>query len=463
MRSIPMALQAKLLEHMQVQAKDAQPSLRLVCTQASVNTLLTESIHEGIPAGYGDVALRQLPGERSPSLCYAICIDNGVAKVYERRFPTTLEEPWSYLWTLGTAQEVALEFDGDWVLERQKRWYVLQTEQVPYLFLVAGGTLSVQHWTEESARVPLDTGVSCISACKGWRSTLLPHLDQGLLVGYLKGGKVFYRALCRQEDGTLLWEPPYEVTELGTGNESLCVFRTNDFRIGFVTEQAGRMKWALSHRDYAGMSVRPETVEAQAREVRVTLQPLQSRNAVCSERITASGGNVFALLYPPAAATLAITKVEKLSADERNANGFKLFLSLPIALLPKDYAGSITTNPARTVTAVSYSESEQALVFTVSPVVSRSIDVAITLAENREGSYTKYGTQLHPLEALTCTAAKEVVNRYGITNETILAGVQGLSISLPAVVLNKGTHAQSMTASVTAVTVSLAAVSQLPI
>lgn len=53
----------------------------------------------------------------------------------------------------------------------------------------------------------------------------------------------------------------YSLTELENLNVSLCVFRTNDFRVGFITEvvEGVDMRMVLTDRSYAGQSVRPET------------------------------------------------------------------------------------------------------------------------------------------------------------------------------------------------------------
>ena len=96
MRYIPQALLNKLNEKLHVEAKDAQPNLRIVATQATVNTLISEPIHDDIPSAFGDVAIRQLPNENTPSRAYALCIDSGIAKIYERYFPADLDNPWQY-------------------------------------------------------------------------------------------------------------------------------------------------------------------------------------------------------------------------------------------------------------------------------------------------------------------------------------------------------------------------------
>ena len=263
MKILPTELRQKLLQNTQVKDAGSAPRLRVVATQSTTNTLLSELMHKDIPAAFGDVAIRQLSGETSPSLAYACCIDEGTAKIHERRFPAYMENPWNYVWSLGAASEVAIEFNGVWELDPSKQWYFLRTELTPYIFFVSGGTLYVQKWNDADTRIPLAEGVSQISACRAWQSSDEPLLDQGLIVGYLKGGEVYYRALCLQDSGELVWETERQITELGSGNDTLNVFRTNDFRVGFICENTGGFRYVLSSRNYAGQSVRPESVYGQ--------------------------------------------------------------------------------------------------------------------------------------------------------------------------------------------------------
>ena len=87
MRSIPTALKEKLATRFKVENTDSMANLRVVATQTSVNSLLSEPIHEDIAPAFGDVAVRQSAGESDLSLAYAICLDDEVAKVYMRKFP----------------------------------------------------------------------------------------------------------------------------------------------------------------------------------------------------------------------------------------------------------------------------------------------------------------------------------------------------------------------------------------
>ncbi len=271
MRYLPQELKNKLLQNIQADSTNSKPNLRLIATQASCNTLISEDIHKDIPANFGDVAIRQIEGENTPSVAYAICIDNGISNIYRRDFPTDLEKPWVKQWLLGNAKEVAIEYNGEWCLDEKKKWYYLRTEEYPFVFYIDNSNnLFVQHWYDSTTKTQLAAGVSQISACRGWQSHDDVSLDQGLIIGYIKSGKVYYRAFCNN-----IWETEREVTPLGIGNTSLCVFRTNDFRVGFITENNGEITYTLSKRTYAGQSVRPETAYAEVNKCEIKYIPIK--------------------------------------------------------------------------------------------------------------------------------------------------------------------------------------------
>ena len=265
MRILPPDLVAKLRQNMQTVATDAEPHLRAVVTQATANTLLSEIIHEDAAPAYGDVAIRQVAGETSPSLAYAVCIDAGKATVYERLLPAQIDHKWTMLFELGRATDAAIEFNGTWTIDTDGQCYFLQTEETPMVFLVIGGILYAQQWNDATTRYQLATGVVHVSAVRAWKSSDEPLLDQGLIVAYTKtDGSVHYRALAELTLGELSWDLEQDVPQLATGNVSVQVFRTNDFRFGILCERgAGGFQYVLSKRTYAGQSVKPEAVYAQ--------------------------------------------------------------------------------------------------------------------------------------------------------------------------------------------------------
>ena len=280
MRILPPDLVAKLRQNMQAPATDAEPHLRAVVTQATANTLLSEIIHEDAAPAYGDVAIRQVAGETSPSLAYAVCIDAGKATVYERLLPAFIDHKWTQLFELGRATDAAIEFNGTWTIDTDGQCYFLQTEETPMVFLVIDGVLYVQQWNDASTRYQLATGVVHVSAVRAWKSSDEPLLDQGLIVAYTKtDGSVHYRALAELTLGELSWDLEQDVPQLATGNVSVQVFRTNDFRFGILCERgAGGFQYVLSKRTYAGQSVKPEAVYAQVRDISLTVREINYTN-----------------------------------------------------------------------------------------------------------------------------------------------------------------------------------------
>ena len=281
MRILPPDLLAKLNQNLQVPSTDAEPHLRAVVTQATANTLLSEIIHEDATPAYGDVAIRQVAGEASPSLAYAVCIDEGKATVYERLLPAQIDHKWTKLFELGRATDAAMEFIGTWTIDSDGQCYFLQTEETPLVFLVIGGVLYAQQWNDESTRYQLATGVVHVSAVRAWKSSDEPLLDQGLIVAYTKtDGSVHYRALAELTLGELSWDLEQDVPQLATGNVSVQVFRTNDFRFGILCERgAGGFQYVLSKRTYAGQSVKPEAVYAQVRDISLSVKQITRTTA----------------------------------------------------------------------------------------------------------------------------------------------------------------------------------------
>lgn len=394
MRAIPAALKDKLLERFKADATASAPHLRLVATQTSVNTLLSEPIHEDIAPAFGDVAVRQMEGDAELALAYAVCLDDGVATLYRRQFPAGMDLPWEYLWTYGPAEDVALEFDGTWLMDSSHRWYYLQTEEFPYLFTVEAGTLYVQKWNDASTRTELAAGgVSQISACKGWRNSIDQELDQGLIIGYLRGGQVFYRALCTQSDGTRVWETEYNVEELGGDNVTLSVFRANDFRVGFLTEQAGQVRLALSHRNYAGMSVRPEALHIHAKSARFYYLTKTDHLTYTTERASVNTAMpYFNFDTAPGSPEVAVLSYGRLNREEAfDSYGVKLYLDKPLSgyvsarmvadcqITYNDGAKDYTVRAA----GIQYHPTERSLTVLFPQDIRRTYALTVTVPESR--------------------------------------------------------------------------------
>ncbi|MBS3885954.1 MAG: hypothetical protein KGZ56_02760, partial [Dethiobacter sp.] len=172
-------------------------------------------------------------------------------------------------------------------------------EDVPWIFYVQSGALYARYWQEPP--IMLASGVSKISTIRGWLPvTREHHNDQGLIVGYIKtDGFIYYRAYCHQPDGTRIWEVERRVSGFVATATDIALFRTNDFRVGFLATVNASMQWSLTTRNYAGMSIFPDLVTAALSNLSFEVIPIQNRNTYKSEQLTAALSNLGLLVSRP--------------------------------------------------------------------------------------------------------------------------------------------------------------------
>lgn len=206
-----------------------------------------------------DISVRQLPSDFSPSEVWAIGIENNEAVVRRRSYNDNTTSSYEPMFIAGEAVEAAIEFNGDWVLRPNSPVYTLETDEVPYVFIVdTVGNLYVQYGGDESSRLLLDTGVSKISACRGYKSYSRPEEDQGLVVAYIKSSVVYYRAYRYDSTiGEYFWDYARGLHELGDA-AFVNVHRLNDYRVGIVSTTPTGNLWAISDRTYVSQASKPE-------------------------------------------------------------------------------------------------------------------------------------------------------------------------------------------------------------
>ena len=71
--------------------------------------------------------------------------------------------------------------------------------------------------------------------------------------------------------------------------------RANDFRVGFLTQNGNNILLTLTHRNYAGMSVKPETLHGASR-ARFYFEDLKERRGYQREALRGSCANPFFML-----------------------------------------------------------------------------------------------------------------------------------------------------------------------
>jgi len=264
MRAIPSELLERVKKKWQVPAENSGPAMKVYLSRGFINELFQVfTIQEGAELTDVDVTVKRTDTSAEPAEAYALAINDGVAQVKSKPLPYDDQIPWVDRMTVAlSATAVAIEFDGYWDRDYATRRFNFVTEEYPWLFYVQGGTLYAKYW--EDAEITLATDVVKVCAIRGW----LPangdqSNDQGLIVAYIKtDGLVYYRSYCIQVGGGKLWEVERNVAEVLTTCTDLALFRTNDFRIGFMISTGGVMYWLLTARNWAGMSIWPDTLTA---------------------------------------------------------------------------------------------------------------------------------------------------------------------------------------------------------
>lgn len=261
MRDISEELLAKIQKRSQTVYENANPALRLYFSKGLNGELFRVYTIQSAPSIEPvDVTVKRTNTYTEPAEVFAITLQEGIATVWSKLLPYDDQIPWVFEFTLGTdITDVAIEFDGYWERDWLSGRFNLVTEESPWIYYVAGGNLYAQKW--QDAPLLLDSGVVKCAALRGWvPANGIIENDQGLLVGYLKtDGKVYYRGYCALMGGGKGWDVAREVSYFGSDVVDFALFRTNDFRVGFVAESNGQILWAISKRNWAGMSVASET------------------------------------------------------------------------------------------------------------------------------------------------------------------------------------------------------------
>jgi len=296
MRSISADLLAKIQKSQQTIYQNANPALKVLLSKGfskdlfRVYTIHNDELLEGL-----DVAVRRLDTLGIPNKVYVVYIKDGVAHVKSKDLPYDETLPWNYEFEIGLASEVAIEFDGYWVREGTSGRHNLITGEYPYVFKVASGVLSVQLWN--GSPISLATGVSKISAVRGWKSTMTPTDDHGLIIAYIKSGAVYYRNLCEQPNGSIAWEDERQLTEFTKTVVDVSMFRTNDFRTGFVVQNSDlTVEMVVTNRNWSGMAIPPETIKAVLGDVAVSFSYVEYPKAYGIDSIFAAAGEVNAIM-----------------------------------------------------------------------------------------------------------------------------------------------------------------------
>lgn len=207
-----------------------------------------------------DIAIRQLSSDNGPDQIWVVGLDNNEALIRYRDYKeTNANVSWSAVGSLGRALHAAIEFDGSWVLRVGAGRYTIDTEEIPYIFIVTEeNKLLAYHGIYDEEPYELDTDVTFVRACRAYSSIDYPEQDQGLIVAYLKTNKTaWYRQYVWNEDRQQF----YWLTEVQIGTDTwdhINVSRLNDYRVSFQLSNSEKNLWIYSDRTWVGQATPPE-------------------------------------------------------------------------------------------------------------------------------------------------------------------------------------------------------------
>ena len=288
MRDIPASLLDKIKQTYQTIHGNAEPRLDIFVGRegdylSALEKFFVITIQDGQTLNRIDVATARPDPYHLPTELTVVYLVDDDAYVATTPLPVHPKSKWTIQEALGKGIDVSIEFEGYWVRRERakenfedprKSRFSLVTVGEPWCFVTRpDGSLQGKHgsgsWT---TLVP--EGVTRIDAIGGWKGLRVPHDDQGLVLAYIKNGVVCYRNRATQEDLSIVWEAERVVAELPIGVDNLSLFRTNDYRIGFLVEVAGEIHWALTARTWSGMAVDDHHLSASIGGVTLDLIPI---------------------------------------------------------------------------------------------------------------------------------------------------------------------------------------------
>ena len=236
-----------------------------------------------------DISMRQLSEDYGPDEIWIVGIEAGEAIVRSRKYDPKATIGFTPQYSLGPAQRAAIEFDGDWILRDGNILFTIETEEEPWTFWIdPDDDMYAQHGANGDA-ILLDKNVSDLYVCKGYSSTVYLEQDQGLVVAYVKSGKVYYRQYAL--DVTLMSKKWLDVCEIDPGisnAKSISVARLNDYRLAFTVSLPETTKTYITDRTYVNQAVPIETAVVSILPSTHTLYCPADTNLSVSANLTAA-------------------------------------------------------------------------------------------------------------------------------------------------------------------------------
>lgn len=217
-----------------------------------------------IGADMRDISIRQLSQDQGPDEIWIIGIEAGEAIVRKRKYNPKTAVQFEPIYSLGRAKDAAIEFDGEWVLRATDNNYTIETSLNPWIFWIdIEDNLIAQIGDDINTRKILDTGVSCVHACRGYKSQIYLEQDQGIICAYIKNKQAYYiQYQYNITTKNYRWGKPTEVDATLYDVTHISVNRLNDYRVQITVKIPTGIKTYISDRTYVNQAIPSEIINA---------------------------------------------------------------------------------------------------------------------------------------------------------------------------------------------------------
>ncbi len=212
---------------------------------------------------------------------YRFSLEGSIGRLYytdlNTRITSTLPR-----FEVSNINNLSLAVDGRWIYDEDKNGYLLMTNSEPYMFWVDNSNnLYVKELDSIQEPYLLAENVTYVSSIRAWKNVNLTTADHGILAVYIKtDGLVYYRNYAEQSLNMFSWEEERQIVEFTGTAVRVNLFNTNDYRTGvFIEDSNGNNRYLLTTRNWAGMAIPAEKIQAYPYEIYLDLLDLNYENA----------------------------------------------------------------------------------------------------------------------------------------------------------------------------------------
>jgi hypothetical protein len=352
-----------------------------------------------------------------------------VAHVKSRPLPYDAFDEWTYEFELGTATNVAIDFDGYWERDEESKRFNLITDEYPWIFRLDSGVLTAQYW--ENSAVEISTNVSKIRSVKGWVPANGDETnDQGLIIFYLKtDGNVYYRNYAIQSSGDKVWEVERQITEFTGTVVDIALFRTNDFRVGFIVQNDdGTIEYVVTDRNWAGMSFFPENIEAGITDITVEVHEIEYTDSFEEENITVGFNDFFINAAEPIYPEALSAENPDLSETEIHLT-FSHELEQDLSTVASAFSMQDSLGSSLNILSTSEGVDSSEIIFTLENFAGASGDITISYDGSIVISANNQGSSFY-VDTFNLIFTPELEPPEGFGEENITAGIADIDISV---------------------------------